>query len=265
MLGVYSLVIVSTCALYPENFRFNSWHQELKSLEWKVLGNSSAQEFGELLSVSKGYAGKDRPAFRFLDFCKPMTSSIIDGGGCWVLSVGAATKPVLMWQRFPTCLATVFFVSFFLSFPGRHFRRKNCTPSPQSVLWSRTQQPEDRHSFQGVLEARSSSSSSSNHSENFSRLGSSPLEVPKARWDTLCRTFLGGGGCKGGEVIPSQRSQAPLFLGLISTCQTMGINIFWSSHCANWAYIFFLFFLHGSYGSIPFLLTFFCPYNNSVR
>uniref|UniRef100_UPI0025411050 myotubularin-related protein 14 n=1 Tax=Euleptes europaea TaxID=460621 RepID=UPI0025411050 len=59
--------------------------------------------------------------------------------------------------------------------------RKNCASSPQTVLWSRAQQPEDRPLFQNVLEARSSSSSSSNHSENFSRLGSSPLEVPKAR------------------------------------------------------------------------------------
>ncbi|XP_062978188.1 myotubularin-related protein 14 isoform X2 [Elgaria multicarinata webbii] len=63
--------------------------------------------------------------------------------------------------------------------------RKNCASSPQTVLWSRSAQPEDRLPFQGVLEARSSSSSSSNHSENFSRLGSSPLEVPKARLVTL--------------------------------------------------------------------------------
>ncbi|XP_053153889.1 myotubularin-related protein 14 isoform X2 [Hemicordylus capensis] len=59
--------------------------------------------------------------------------------------------------------------------------RKNCASSPQTVLWNRTQQPEDRLPLQSVLEARSSSSSSSNHSENFSRLGSSPLEVPKTR------------------------------------------------------------------------------------
>ncbi|XP_042307444.1 myotubularin-related protein 14 isoform X2 [Sceloporus undulatus] len=59
--------------------------------------------------------------------------------------------------------------------------RKNCASSPQTVLWSRAQQPEDKLPLQGVLEARSSSSSSSNHSDNFSRLGSSPLEVPKAR------------------------------------------------------------------------------------
>ncbi|XP_058023593.1 myotubularin-related protein 14 isoform X2 [Ahaetulla prasina] len=59
--------------------------------------------------------------------------------------------------------------------------RKNCASSPQAVLWNRTQQPEDRLPVQGTLDARSSSSSSSNHSENFSRLGSSPLEVPKTR------------------------------------------------------------------------------------
>ncbi|XP_063147489.1 myotubularin-related protein 14 isoform X1 [Candoia aspera] len=63
--------------------------------------------------------------------------------------------------------------------------RKNCASSPQSVLWNRTQQPEERLPAQGTLDARSSSSSSSNHSESFSRLGSSPLEVPKARLVTL--------------------------------------------------------------------------------
>ncbi|XP_061474887.1 myotubularin-related protein 14 isoform X2 [Rhineura floridana] len=63
--------------------------------------------------------------------------------------------------------------------------RKNCASSPQAVLWNRTPQPEDRLPLQSVHEGRSSSSSSSNHSENFSRLGSSPLEVPKARLVTL--------------------------------------------------------------------------------
>ncbi|XP_066469806.1 myotubularin-related protein 14 isoform X2 [Tiliqua scincoides] len=64
--------------------------------------------------------------------------------------------------------------------------RKNCAPSPQTVLWSRTQQPEDKLPFQAAVEARSSSSSSSNHSDNnFSRLGSSPLEVPKASLVTV--------------------------------------------------------------------------------
>ncbi|XP_053234447.1 myotubularin-related protein 14 isoform X2 [Podarcis raffonei] len=63
--------------------------------------------------------------------------------------------------------------------------RKNCASSPQTVLWGRPQQSEERLPVQGVLEAKSSSSSSSNHSENFSRLGSSPLEVPKASLVTL--------------------------------------------------------------------------------
>uniref|UniRef100_A0A8C5SSC2 Myotubularin related protein 14 n=1 Tax=Laticauda laticaudata TaxID=8630 RepID=A0A8C5SSC2_LATLA len=64
---------------------------------------------------------------------------------------------------------------------AKQLRRKNCASSPQAVLWSRTQQPEDRLPIQSTLDARSSSSSSSNHSENYSRLGSSPLEVPKTR------------------------------------------------------------------------------------
>ncbi|CAI5767705.1 myotubularin-related protein 14 isoform X3 [Podarcis lilfordi] len=63
--------------------------------------------------------------------------------------------------------------------------RKNCASSPQTVLWGRPQPSEERLPVQGVLEAKSSSSSSSNHSENFSRLGSSPLEVPKASLVTL--------------------------------------------------------------------------------
>ncbi|XP_044307727.1 myotubularin-related protein 14 isoform X2 [Varanus komodoensis] len=63
--------------------------------------------------------------------------------------------------------------------------KKNCASSPHAAPWSRPLQSEDRLPFQSVLEARSSSSSSSNHSENFSRLGSSPLEVPKARLVTL--------------------------------------------------------------------------------
>uniref|UniRef100_A0A8C6V632 Myotubularin related protein 14 n=1 Tax=Naja naja TaxID=35670 RepID=A0A8C6V632_NAJNA len=46
--------------------------------------------------------------------------------------------------------------------------RKNCASSPQAVLWNRTQQPEDRLPIQSTL-------------DNFSRLGSSPLEVPKTR------------------------------------------------------------------------------------
>ncbi|XP_077677692.1 phosphatidylinositol-3,5-bisphosphate 3-phosphatase MTMR14 isoform X3 [Eretmochelys imbricata] len=56
--------------------------------------------------------------------------------------------------------------------------RKSRTSSPQTVLWSRTPQSEDRLPYQ---EAKSSSSSSSNHSDTFLRVGSSPLEVPKPR------------------------------------------------------------------------------------
>ncbi|XP_055114934.1 myotubularin-related protein 14 isoform X3 [Symphalangus syndactylus] len=60
--------------------------------------------------------------------------------------------------------------------------RKSHSSSPQSVLWNRPQPSEDRlPSHQGLAEARSSSSSSSNHSDNFFRMGSSPLEVPKPR------------------------------------------------------------------------------------
>lgn len=63
-----------------------------------------------------------------------------------------------------------------------HCRRKSHSSSPQSVLWNRPQPSEDRlPSHQGLIEAKSSSSSSSNHSDNFFRIGSSPLEVPKAR------------------------------------------------------------------------------------
>ncbi|XP_030061630.1 phosphatidylinositol-3,5-bisphosphate 3-phosphatase MTMR14 isoform X4 [Microcaecilia unicolor] len=57
--------------------------------------------------------------------------------------------------------------------------RKTCTSSPQTVLWSRPQQLEERLLYPGVTEAKSSSSSSSNHSDNFLRVGSSPLEVPQ--------------------------------------------------------------------------------------
>ncbi|KAM5280978.1 phosphatidylinositol-3,5-bisphosphate 3-phosphatase MTMR14 isoform 2-T2 [Ctenodactylus gundi] len=60
--------------------------------------------------------------------------------------------------------------------------RKSHSSSPQSMLWNRPQPLEDRlPPHQGLLEPRSSSSSSSNHSDNFFRMGSSPLEVPKAR------------------------------------------------------------------------------------
>lgn len=60
--------------------------------------------------------------------------------------------------------------------------RKSHSSSPQSMLWSRPQPSEDRlPSHHGLTEAKSSSSSSSNHSDNFFRMGSSPLEVPKPR------------------------------------------------------------------------------------
>ncbi|XP_007121861.1 phosphatidylinositol-3,5-bisphosphate 3-phosphatase MTMR14 isoform X1 [Physeter macrocephalus] len=60
--------------------------------------------------------------------------------------------------------------------------RKSHSSSPQSVFWNRPQPSEDRlPSHQALVEAKSSSSSSSNHSDNFFRLGSSPLEVPKPR------------------------------------------------------------------------------------
>ncbi|XP_059519449.1 myotubularin-related protein 14 isoform X8 [Myotis daubentonii] len=64
--------------------------------------------------------------------------------------------------------------------------RKSHSSSPQSVLWNRPQPSEDRlPSHQGLIEAKSSSSSSSNHSDNFFRIGSSPLEVPKTRLAAL--------------------------------------------------------------------------------
>ncbi|XP_025908428.1 myotubularin-related protein 14 [Nothoprocta perdicaria] len=59
--------------------------------------------------------------------------------------------------------------------------RKSCASSPQAVLWSRAPQSEDRLLSTGMAEVKSSSSSSSTHSDNFLRLGSSPLEVPKSR------------------------------------------------------------------------------------
>ncbi|XP_051483920.1 myotubularin-related protein 14 isoform X1 [Apus apus] len=59
--------------------------------------------------------------------------------------------------------------------------RKSCASSPQAVLWSRAQQSEDRLPSTGMVEVKSSSSSSSTHSDNFLRIGSSPLEVPKSR------------------------------------------------------------------------------------
>uniref|UniRef100_A0A8C3D2W2 Myotubularin related protein 14 n=1 Tax=Cairina moschata TaxID=8855 RepID=A0A8C3D2W2_CAIMO len=59
--------------------------------------------------------------------------------------------------------------------------RKSCASSPQAVLWSRAQQSEDRLPSAGMVEVKSSSSSSSTHSDNFLRIGSSPLEVPRSR------------------------------------------------------------------------------------
>ncbi|XP_033922329.1 phosphatidylinositol-3,5-bisphosphate 3-phosphatase MTMR14 isoform X2 [Melopsittacus undulatus] len=59
--------------------------------------------------------------------------------------------------------------------------RKSCASSPQAVLWSRAQQSEDRLPSTGIVEVKSSSSSSSTHSDNFLRIGSSPLEVPRSR------------------------------------------------------------------------------------
>ncbi|XP_063142155.1 myotubularin-related protein 14 isoform X3 [Rattus norvegicus] len=64
--------------------------------------------------------------------------------------------------------------------------RKSHSSSPQSMLWSRPQPSDDRlPSHHGFTEAKSSSSSSSNHSDNFFRMGSSPLEVPKPRLTAL--------------------------------------------------------------------------------
>ncbi|MBN3270672.1 MTMRE protein, partial [Polyodon spathula] len=57
--------------------------------------------------------------------------------------------------------------------------RKGRTSSPQNVLWSKHHPLEDKPLYPGVVEAKSSSSSSSNQSENnFMRPGSNPLPVP---------------------------------------------------------------------------------------
>ncbi|XP_056129503.1 myotubularin-related protein 14 isoform X2 [Lampris incognitus] len=59
--------------------------------------------------------------------------------------------------------------------------RKGTTSSPQMVMWSKPAPP-DEHFSHPLSEARSSSSSSSNHSEHgFTRTGSSPLAVPGRR------------------------------------------------------------------------------------
>ncbi|MBN3325815.1 MTMRE protein, partial [Atractosteus spatula] len=60
--------------------------------------------------------------------------------------------------------------------------RKGRTSSPQTVMWSKALQPEDRLLHPGLSEAKSSSSSSSNQSEQGSVwTGSSPLAVPGRR------------------------------------------------------------------------------------
>uniref|UniRef100_A0A7N9ASR4 Myotubularin related protein 14 n=1 Tax=Mastacembelus armatus TaxID=205130 RepID=A0A7N9ASR4_9TELE len=59
--------------------------------------------------------------------------------------------------------------------------RKGSTSSPQMVVWNK-QNPLDEHLSHPLNEARSSSSSSSNHSEHaVTRTGSSPLAVPERR------------------------------------------------------------------------------------
>ncbi|XP_073500896.1 phosphatidylinositol-3,5-bisphosphate 3-phosphatase MTMR14 isoform X4 [Phyllobates terribilis] len=57
--------------------------------------------------------------------------------------------------------------------------KKTHTSSPQAAAWNRTS--EDHLLLPSGTEAKSSSSSSSNHSDIFLRAGSSPLEVPQRR------------------------------------------------------------------------------------
>ncbi|XP_073425774.1 phosphatidylinositol-3,5-bisphosphate 3-phosphatase MTMR14 isoform X3 [Dendrobates tinctorius] len=57
--------------------------------------------------------------------------------------------------------------------------KKTHTSSPQAAVWNRTS--EDHLLPPSGTEAKSSSSSSSNHSDIFLRAGSSPLEVPQRR------------------------------------------------------------------------------------
>ncbi|OCT83424.1 myotubularin related protein 14 S homeolog isoform X2 [Xenopus laevis] len=65
---------------------------------------------------------------------------------------------------------------------GQAIWKKTHASSPQSVFWNRAQSSaEDRPLQPAVIEAKSSSSSSSNHSDHFLRPGSSPLEVPQRR------------------------------------------------------------------------------------
>ncbi|XP_043933973.1 myotubularin-related protein 14 isoform X2 [Protopterus annectens] len=58
--------------------------------------------------------------------------------------------------------------------------RRIQTSSPQTVVWNKAHQTEDRLLYPGMTDARSSSSSS-NQSDGFLRAGSSPLAVPKRR------------------------------------------------------------------------------------
>ncbi|XP_075039593.1 phosphatidylinositol-3,5-bisphosphate 3-phosphatase MTMR14 isoform X2 [Mixophyes fleayi] len=57
--------------------------------------------------------------------------------------------------------------------------KKTHTSSPQTVVWDRSHVAAEDHLLQPA--AKSSSSSSSNHSDLFLRAGSSPLEVPQRR------------------------------------------------------------------------------------
>ncbi|NP_001089884.1 myotubularin related protein 14 S homeolog [Xenopus laevis] len=69
---------------------------------------------------------------------------------------------------------------------GQAIWKKTHASSPQSVFWNRAQSSaEDRPLQPAVIEAKSSSSSSSNHSDHFLRPGSSPLEVPQRRLPTI--------------------------------------------------------------------------------
>ncbi|KAM6247965.1 phosphatidylinositol-3,5-bisphosphate 3-phosphatase MTMR14 isoform 3-T3 [Spheniscus humboldti] len=89
--------------------------------------------------------------------------------------------------------------------------RKSCASSPQAVLWSRAQQSEDRLPSAGMVEVKSSSSSSSTHSDNFLRIGSSPLEVPRSRglkW--LC--------CVGEEAFQTKQTSFCIYPVPLSTC-----------------------------------------------
>ncbi|KAE8612436.1 hypothetical protein XENTR_v10012854 [Xenopus tropicalis] len=69
---------------------------------------------------------------------------------------------------------------------GQAVWKKTRASSPQTVFWSRGQPSAEDRPFQpAVTEAKSSSSSSSNHSDHFLRPGSSPLEVPQRRLPAL--------------------------------------------------------------------------------